>query len=93
MILILNKKTFDVLFIKYECLYFNHKDTINALCKFTNLQAINIGFDSNNKWKGNYTKLEIKLLWDKSLQKKINYYTKKYIKTNYYLNMDKFLIL
>ena len=30
----MEQKTFDVLFIKYECLYFNHKDTINALCKF-----------------------------------------------------------
>ena len=80
----MEQKTFDVLFIKYECLYFNHKDTINALCKFTNLQALNIGFDSNNKWKGNHTKqLEIKLSWDKSLQKKINSYDfKLYLKNN-----------
>ena len=57
------QKIFDVLFIKYECLYFNHKETIDTLCKFTNLHPINIGFDSNNIWKGNYTKqLEIKFL-------------------------------
>jgi len=85
----IEQKTFDVLFINYECLYFNHKDTINALCKFTNLQAINIGFDSNNKWKGNYTKqLEIKLSWDKSLQKKINSYDFKLYLKNYILKQQ-----
>ncbi len=71
----IEQKIFDVLFIKYECLYFNHKETINALCKFTNLQNINIGFNNNNKWEGKYKiSMEIELLWDKSLQKKINSY-------------------
>ena len=82
---------FDVLFIKYENLYFNHKDTLDALCKFTNLQSINIGFEKNNKWKGNYTKqLEIKLLWDESLQNKINSYDfKLYLQNNICKNQIK----
>lgn len=71
----IEQKIFDVLFIKYECLYFNHQDTINALCKFTNLEDININFNNNNKWKGNYKKqIELDLSWDKSLQKKLDSY-------------------
>ena len=77
------QKFFDVLFIKYECLYFNHQETIDAICKFTNLKSINIKNDNKNRWRGHYNPKDkinfIKLSWGKSLQKKINSYNFKHV--------------
>ena len=72
-----NQKIFDVLFIKYENLYFNHRETLEALFKFTNINSLEIGYDKNNEWKGNYNlekDKDIELSWDSSLQKKIDSY-------------------
>ena len=71
-----NKQTvFDVLFIKYEYLYFNHQPTIDAVCKFTTLPSLTIHNNPGNKWKGKYDKKQtINLLWDTSLQSKIDSY-------------------
>jgi len=66
---------FDVLFIKYECLYFNHQATIDAVCNFTKLTCLTIHNNPNNKWKGKYDKKKtLNLLWDKSLQTKLDSY-------------------
>ena len=76
-----NKQTvFNVLFIKYECLYFNHQPTINAVSRFTNIKSSII----KNKWKENdikKSKYDIKLSWGRRLQKKINSYDFKLSKT------------
>ena len=71
-----NKQTvFDVLFIKYECLYFDHQPTIDAVCKFTTLSSLTIHNNPGNKWKGKYNKKKtLNLLWDSSLQTKIDSY-------------------
>ena len=73
----IEQKIFDVLFIKYECLYFNHQGTIDALCNFTGLKSVNIEYKKNNKWRGNYNSKKednISLFWDKSLQQKLDSY-------------------
>ena len=67
------QKIFNVLFIKYECLYFNHQPTIDAVSKFSNIKSSII----QNKWKGNdikKSKYDIKISWGASLQTKINSY-------------------
>lgn len=77
----MNQKIFDVLFIKYEYLYFNNQDTIDAIREFTNIKSFNITNNPNNKWKGNYSSnKKITLSWDKSLQNKIDSY--KFYKLN-----------
>ena len=77
------QKIFNVLFIKYECLYFNHTKTIDAICKFTNVNSIQIINNNNNKWKGKYKEsLELNLTWDTSLQQKINAYDFKLLQNN-----------
>lgn len=68
---------FNVLFIKYENLYFNHKETIDAICKFINLDNLEIIYNKNNKWRGKYESKKdekLNLIWDKSLQEKIDSY-------------------
>ena len=73
----IKQKIFDVLFIKYENLYFNHKETIDKLSEFIsfNLNYEWFKYDRNNSWKGNYKfKNNIILKWDKKLQKKIDSY-------------------
>jgi hypothetical protein len=70
-----NQKIFDVLFIKYECLYFNDKATIDALCNFTKLTSLTVHNNPDNKWKGKYgEKKHLNLLWAKSLQRKLDSY-------------------
>ena len=67
------QKFFNVLFIKYECLYFNHQPTINAVSRFTNIKSSII----KKKWKENHnttSKYDIKLSWGRTLQSKINSY-------------------
>ena len=67
------QKLFNVLFIKYECLYFNHQPTIDAVSRFSNIKSSII----KNKWQGNdimNLKYDIKLSWGTLLQKKINSY-------------------
>ncbi len=72
-----DQNIFNVLFIKYENLYFNHKETIDALCKFTNLDNLEIIYNKKNKWRGEYASTKdtkLNLMWDKSLQEKIDSY-------------------
>lgn len=88
----IEQNIFDVLFIKYECLYFNHKQTINAICKFTKVKSFNISNNENNKWKGNYDKkhnINLKFNWDKSLQKKLDSYDFKFYLSNNILELRK----
>lgn len=71
------QKCYDVLFIKYECLFFNHKPTIDAICKYVGIKTLSIKYNRNNIWKGNYNsnnKKSIELKWDKSLQDKLDSY-------------------
>ena len=86
----IEQKIFDVLFIKYECLYFNHQGTIDALCNFTGLKSVNIEYKKNNKWRGNYNSKKednISLFWDKSLQQKLDSYDFKLYLTNNILQL------
>ena len=48
------QKLFDVLFIKYENLFFNDNETMDALLKFTNLVNLEIAHNKENQWKGKY---------------------------------------
>lgn len=71
------QKLFDVLFIKYENLYFNHQETINQLSEFISFELNPEWFkyNENNNWKGNYNgKINISVKWDNKLQKKIDSY-------------------
>ena len=71
------QELFDVLFIKYENLFFNDNETMDALLKFTNLVNLGIAHNKENKWKGKYASKKddkLNLIWDKSLQAKIDSY-------------------
>ena len=90
----LEQKFFDVLFIKYENLYFNCNETLEALQQFTNTNNLNIKFQKNNKWKSKYNSEISKntnLSWGKSLQEKIDLYKFKfhYFKDFYYIHIGK----
>ena len=81
----IKQKLFDILFIKYENLYFNHKETINQLSEFISfeLNPKLFKYNENNNWKGNYTeKINISVKWDKKLQKKIDSYDYKLLLKN-----------
>ena len=76
----LEQKQFDVLFIKYECLYFGCQETLRTLCSFVNVPTLTIKYNQDNKWKGNYDVNEmgnsnVHLKWDASLQRKLDSYT------------------
>ena len=73
----IKQKHFDVLFIKYENLFFNHKATLDSLYKFTKLNYIDISYNDSNQWRGKYKSKKndkFALSWDKSLEAKLNSY-------------------
>lgn len=94
----LKQKYFDVLFIKYENLFFNHKETLDALYKFTKLNYIDIRFNENNRWRGKYESKKndkFELSWDKALQTKLDSYNiklyKNTTKSSLFINLLKLI--